>query len=111
MTNKIEARLEVTIKGQGTKVATDLAMASRIFIEFRDANGEGASRTPVAYIKLNGKRWGHISYNGRVWAGSPKNWVPGTVPAYDPFSDEAPMTAEEIAIAEGIEAEADRSRG
>lgn len=101
---------EIVVKNKAYKVA-DLAEASRIFILARNACDEGVSRTPPVFVNRNGRRWGHISYNGRVWAGSPRDWAPGTIPAYDPFAEEAPLTAEEIAIDEGIDAEAERSRG
>ncbi len=50
----------------------------------RDASGLGASRVPPALIvRGNGDLFGYVSYNGRVWAGSPNDWAPNRTPLYD----------------------------
>lgn len=73
-----------------------LADASRIFCAARDAYSDGASSTPLPIILRNGVQWGHVSYNGRVWAFLPDRWIAGAKPVYDP--------------ADGIDSEAARSR-
>jgi hypothetical protein len=63
------------------QIAT-LEEASRIFSAARDEFGEGASRTPSPLIvDEHGAVIGHVSYNGRVWAGA--SYLPGTQPLYD----------------------------
>lgn len=45
--------------------------ASRMFCAARDRMGEGSSRTPSPKIvDERGDVIGHVSYNGRVWAGA-----------------------------------------
>jgi hypothetical protein len=67
---RIGNRLTIEVK--------DFAEASRIYSAERDASGEGGSTFPV------GRLPGHyVSYNGRVWKGSPKAWQAGNVPVYD----------------------------
>jgi hypothetical protein len=56
--------------------------ASRMFCAARDEAGEGASRTPTPLIvDERGVVIGHVSYNGRVWAGA--NYFPDSRPLYD----------------------------
>jgi hypothetical protein len=56
--------------------------ASRLFCAARDKMGEGASRTPSPKIvDERGEVIGHVSYNGRVWAGA--TYVPHATPLYD----------------------------
>src|SRR5882762_2635257 len=56
--------------------------ASRMFCAARDKMGEGASRTPSPKIvDERGDVIGHVSYNGRVWAGA--SYVADAVPLYD----------------------------
>jgi hypothetical protein len=63
------------------QVAT-FEQASRMFCVARDKSGEGASRTPTPKIvDERGDVIGHVSYNGRVWAGA--SYVPGAQPLYD----------------------------
>lgn len=47
----------------------DLATAQSIYVELRDASGEGASTFPSGHVCGDGKTW-RISYNGRVWLGN-----------------------------------------
>jgi hypothetical protein len=59
-----------------------LAQASAMYCAARDTHGEGASCTPEALIMTaDGRKIGHISYNGRVWP--PQDWQPGMTPLYD----------------------------
>jgi hypothetical protein len=56
--------------------------ASRMFCAARDKAGEGASRTPSPLIvDGQGAVIGHVSYNGRVWAGA--TYVSGAKPLWD----------------------------
>jgi hypothetical protein len=56
--------------------------ASRMFCAARDKAGEGASRTPTPKIVDEaGIIIGHVSYNGRVWAGA--SYVADAQPLYD----------------------------
>lgn len=75
--------------GRRTYPVASLAEASRQFCEARDravARGAGGSRrtpTPLLFDG-DGKQVAHISYNGRVWAGHPRDWQPGRTPLVDP---------------------------
>jgi len=61
-----------------------LADASAMFCAARDKAGTGASRTPTPLIYDGaGEQIAYISYNGRVWAGSPRDWAPDRTPLYD----------------------------
>lgn len=62
----------------------DFAEASRLYAAIRDARGEGASTFRQGIIRQDGRRIGHVSYNGRVWIGT--TWRVGDKPAYDPFT-------------------------
>lgn len=64
-------------------VAT-FADASKLYCATRDRHGEGASRTPPAdIVDAAGKLIGHISYNGRVWAGDRRDWSDKTALLFD----------------------------
>jgi hypothetical protein len=55
--------------------------ASCMFCMARDKMGEGASRTPSPKIvDERGEVIGHVSYNGRVWAGA--TYVAGASPLF-----------------------------
>jgi len=52
-----------------------LADASAKFCAARDKAGTGASTTPTPMLYDDaGKLVGYVSYNGRVWAGHPRDW-------------------------------------
>lgn len=58
--------------------------ASEMFCAVRDKAGNGASRTPSPLIVDDvGGVIGHVSYNGRVWPGTPQGWQAGVQPLYD----------------------------
>ena len=57
--------------------------ASRIYCERRDQSGEGGSTFSAARLVLKDGSRLHVSYNGRIWNGGPKDWVPGAKPVYD----------------------------
>lgn len=64
-------------------VAT-LADASALFCATRDRHGEGSSRTPSCEVfDGDGNPIGHISYNGRVWAGFAADWSDKTALLFD----------------------------
>jgi len=49
--------------GRRTVTVTDLAEASRVYSQARDASGKGASQWPAGTVD---DYW--ISYNGKVWS-------------------------------------------
>ncbi len=50
------------------------AEASAMFAKARDASGMGASEIPTPLIFDGAKQVAYVSYNGRVWEGSPQTW-------------------------------------
>lgn len=60
------------------------AEASQLFIAMRDQLGEGDSGTPVCLLLAGKKVVGHIGYNGKVWAGAPRDWRAGAEPLFNP---------------------------
>lgn len=75
--------LSVVVRGRRHAVSS-LAEASRKFCAARDAAGSGMSDTPVVFVERGGESFAYLSYNGRVWAGKPKDWTAGQEPLYDP---------------------------
>jgi hypothetical protein len=65
------------------QVAT-FQQASEMFCKARDASGLGGSKikTPLL-VGEAGEVVGYVSYNGRVWAGSPQEWAADRAPLYD----------------------------
>lgn len=47
---------------------------SETYCRLRDKSGEGASTFPSPNVRRGGKIVGHISYNGRVWQGSERDF-------------------------------------
>lgn len=46
----------------------------------------GASTVPSCHIVTNdGTIVGYVSYNGKVWAGDPRNWQSGAAALFDPY--------------------------
>ena len=71
--------MKLTIGKRLSADVSGIAAASALYCRTRDQSGEGNSTFPT------GKIPGHyISYNGRVWAGKPRDWKPGDVPVYSP---------------------------
>ena len=60
-----------------------LAECSETYSNIRQGLGLGASKLLPAAIYQDGKRIGHISYNGRVWAGRLCDWTPSTPLLFD----------------------------
>lgn len=59
--------------------------ASTIYRETIEALDLGSSQTPPCLLVAGGKTVGHVSYNGKVWAGAPRDWQPGAKPIFNPF--------------------------
>lgn len=61
------------------------AHASQAYRDTIDRLDLGASQTPPCYIiDSSGTKVGHISYNGKVWAGA--EWQSGDEPVYNPYA-------------------------
>ncbi|MCI0410683.1 MAG: hypothetical protein L0191_19345 [Acidobacteria bacterium] len=59
--------------------------ASVIFCAIRDRLGAGSSEISDALIRNEQQRVvAYVSYNGRVWWGSPGHWKPGAKPIFSP---------------------------
>lgn len=81
--------METTIKGRRF-VAPSFAVLSRIYCHLRDNSGEGGSTFAPAIIRNDsGVAVAYISYNGRVWPGSPQEWSADRVCLYSPYETEA----------------------
>lgn len=82
MTNTTQA-LFLQVGGKCFPVAS-FKEASDKFSVVRDAIGNGASETPSPLLTdSTGRVIGHISYNGRIWPGTPQAWRSGLAPLYD----------------------------
>lgn len=45
----------------------------------------GASQAPPCVIRdASGAPIAHVSYNGKIWPGSPAHWRPGATPIFTP---------------------------
>jgi len=79
--------MSLTMKiGRWQHAVASYADASNVFCAMRDRLGRGASGTPTPLIYEAESVVAHVSYNGRVWPGSPKDWRDGLVPLFDPRS-------------------------
>lgn len=58
---------------------------SEVYRETIERLGLGGSQTPACEILDGDMVVAHVSYNGRVWAGS--SWVSGAKPIYDPYAN------------------------
>lgn len=75
------------IRGVDHPVAS-LRDASERFCAARDGLGIGSTALfravgNVILLDADRRTVGYVSYNGRVWSGSPRDWKPGSVPLYD----------------------------
>lgn len=62
----------------------DYAEASAECRKFLDDAGIGNSQWNGGAL-WEGNKWiGYVSFNGRVWAGTAREWKPGMKPLYDP---------------------------
>jgi hypothetical protein len=83
MANELSIPIFLQIGRKRFQVDT-FKQASERFCIARDKSGNGASRTPSPLIvDEHGSVIGYVSYNGRVWPGTPQNWQPGATPLYD----------------------------
>ena len=70
--------------GTRTFPVATLADASALFCATRDKRGHGAiSTTSCDVVDGSGDLIGHISYNGRIWAGSARDWSDKTALLFD----------------------------
>ncbi len=69
--------------GKKTYPVADFATASQLTNAARDRSGVGANRftNPLLFDKT-GKQVAYVSYNGRVWAGAPRDWAPDRQPLF-----------------------------
>lgn len=78
---KAPAAMLTMVVGKRRYSVSSLAEASAMFCAARDKAGTGASRTPTPMVyNAAGDLVAHISYNGRVWSGHPRDWTPETKP-------------------------------
>lgn len=56
----------------------DLRTASDMVCAARDKSGVGNSRFTAPLIYEGDRQIGYVSYNGRVWEGSPREWKSDT---------------------------------
>ncbi len=81
--------METTIRGRRIAAPT-FAELSAVYCQLRDASGEGGSTFAPAIIRDDaGIAIAYISYNGRVWPGSPQEWSAGRVCLYSSYETEA----------------------
>lgn len=59
--------------------------ASAAYRAFIEENGFGGRDAGICVIKSEGKVVAHVSYNGKVWAGSPVNWTGATELLFNPY--------------------------
>lgn len=67
----------VTSNGR-TRQYANLAVAVLHHNILRDKSGKDASKWSTWTVECEGERY-HISYNGLVWQGRPRDWSPETV--------------------------------
>lgn len=66
---------------------TSYAEVSAAYRATIDRLGIGGSETPPCRIfKADGQQVAYVSYNGRVWPGSARDWQPGRSCIYDPLN-------------------------
>ena len=76
-------RMYVTLKGNEAREVNSFAEASTIAQKFRDTADYGFPIGGTEYSRLNAgrifdaeanKQIAHVSYNGRVWRGTARQW-------------------------------------
>lgn len=55
-------------------LVSSLARAQEVARAYIERNGLGGGNWTGGTLMLDGKAIGHISYNGRAWHGSPRDW-------------------------------------
>ena len=81
-----EGHMQVTITAGKTRKVADYAEASRLCREFLERTGKGNSRWSGGALFNGAEQVGYVSFNGRVWAGTAREWKPGQTPLYVPPS-------------------------
>ena len=82
--NNIPAKALFLKVGHKLYQVASYQQASEMFCRARDAADCGASEIcsqPI--VDEAGQDIAYVSYNGRVWPGSAKNWKPDAIPLYD----------------------------
>lgn len=81
--------IAVRINGR-TFPFTSYAEVSASYRATIDRLGLGCSQTPNCdLIAADGSTFGYVSYNGRVWRGSQRDWQPDKTPVFDPVGGAA----------------------
>ena len=71
--------------GRKVSAYTNAANASEEYRKIIDLLDVGASEAPLCKIIDKSKKVvGHVSYNGKVWAGA--KWTDGDTPIYNPYA-------------------------
>lgn len=71
-----DREVTVTVRGRARRYAS-LRTAVLHHNQLRQRSGKGGSQWPTWFVECEGERY-YISYNGRVWAGTPQEWTPET---------------------------------
>lgn len=75
----------VAVVGRKYHPVTCWRDVSEAYRHMLDALDLGASRAPRCDIlDSTGQIVAHVSYNGRIWAGSATEWQPNSKPLYEP---------------------------
>lgn len=82
-------------KRKKTYEVTDLADASLTYQRVRDESGEGGSTFPPGTV-FGLPDPHYISYNGRVWKGTPRGWKEGMTPVMEAAQDPRLTAAKEL---------------
>ncbi len=76
--------LPLTIRiGRKAYAIPDLATASRMVCAARDKAGIGNRAFTTPLIFEGDRQIAYVSYNGRIWAGTQREWKPDSKPLYD----------------------------
>lgn len=75
--------------GRGTMVAVStLEEASKVCRKYLKRTGLGSRAWDGGEVKDEaGKAVAWVSFNGKVWATSPRNWTPEDRPVFSPFAE------------------------
>lgn len=67
---------------------SDVNEASKRYRAFIEEHGFGSSQSGVCLIYKGNEVIGHVSYNGKVWSGTPQQWKSDSEPIFDPHREE-----------------------
>jgi hypothetical protein len=92
MSNELATTVPMVLRvtrGRSVKEAAVATVneASAWWCQYRDERGLAASTAPRVELVVAGEVRGHVSYNGKVWEGSARDWEPGRRPLFDPFAE------------------------